>query len=113
LVVVAVLGASFDTTVTWFEELGPNVPAELPWPNTLTMFFTVVASAWVTVKVHDCGVLATVSAEQVVFAGGMLPAVPQGGPVNVPAWKTVPYTLSQIWSTTTLPKFELLVMVTV
>jgi len=45
-VVVAVLGASVDVTVTGLEFCGPNdVPPEAPWPVTLTMFFTVKFSA--------------------------------------------------------------------
>ena len=117
--VVAVLGASSDVTVTWLELAGPNDPAELPWPVTLTMFFTVAFSPWVTVKVHDPGLPDTLppgmsSAVQVVFAAGMLPVVGQAGPLNgEPALKTVPYTLSQIWSMMMSPKFELLVMLTV
>src|SRR5439155_9993409 len=53
LVIKPVVGASFDTTVTWLELFGPNTPAESPWPDTLTMFLTVRISAWVTVKAHD------------------------------------------------------------
>src|SRR5919198_454773 len=52
LVIVPVVGASFDTTVTWLEVVGPKVPAELPWPFTLTMLFTVTFSAWFAVNVH-------------------------------------------------------------
>jgi hypothetical protein len=53
------------------------------------------------------------SAEQVVLAAAIVPLVVQAGPVNVLAWKTVPYTLSQIWSTMMSPKFDELVIPTV
>src|SRR5207249_3101129 len=114
LVIVPVVAASCDVTVTWLEALGPNVPFEAPWPETCTMLFTVRSSAWVAVKVHDWSVFcAIVSAVQVVPV--LLPTVPvaQEGPVNPVTWKMVPYALSQIWSTTTVPKFEVLVMSTV
>jgi hypothetical protein len=109
------LGASADTTVTWLDALGPKLPAELPCPVTLTVFFTVAFSPWVATKVHDplppAAMLPNVS-QFVLFLVPTLPAV-QAGPANPEAVKMLPYALSHIWSTTILPKFEVLVTATV
>jgi hypothetical protein len=78
------------------------------------MLFTVTFSAWSAVNVHVwVAPDATVSAEQVVPV--LLPTVPlaQAGPLNDGSVKMLPYALSQIWSTTILPKFEVLVTATV
>jgi len=118
LVTVAVLGASVDVTVTLLDELGPNVELALrdEWPDAVTVSVTVASSPCTAVKVH------VPVAPDAIAAGGQLtlvavPAVPaaQAGPVNPLAVKTVPYALSQIWSTTTLlPETdEVLVMATV
>jgi hypothetical protein len=118
LVVVAVLGASVDVTVTELDELGPKSEVVLrdEWPDALTVSITVAFSPWTAVKVH------VPVAPGAIAAGGQLTlvAVPldpeaQAVPVNEAAVKTLPYALSQIWSTTTLllATFEVLVMATV
>jgi hypothetical protein len=54
LVVVAVLGASVDVTVTELDELGPKSEVVLrdEWPDALTVSITVAFSPWTAVKVH-------------------------------------------------------------
>ena len=115
LVTVAVLGASEDVTVTLLD--GRVVKVELAliaeWPDAVTVSVTIAFSPWTAVKVHVPMALgAMFSAEQSELA--TVPAVPavQARPVNPPAVKTLPYALSQIWSTIS-PELEEFVMATV
>jgi len=116
LVTVAVLGNSVEVTLTLLDWVGPNfaVATRSEWPLTLTVSVTVVNSAaWFAVKVHVLVVPgATSSAEQ--FVPVMLPTLPAGqAGVNPLAVKTLPYALSQIWSTVMPPTFDVLVTATV
>jgi hypothetical protein len=110
LTIVPVVGASFDTTWTLFVLAGPNFPAADPCPDTFTVSVTVVASAWFTVKVHvwelPNPIEKFVQVVLVMVPPLTLPAA-QAGPVNPFTWKTVPYAVSQTWSISTLPKFDL------
>jgi hypothetical protein len=117
LVTVAALGASVDVAVTLLDWLLVKTDLGLrdEWPDALAISVTVLISPWTAVKVQvpvapgaigDGGQLTLVAVPTVPFA--------QAG-VNPLAVKTVPYLLSQIWSTTTLLPltFEVLVMATV
>jgi len=55
LVVVAVVGASVDVTVTGLESVGPKVELAWisEWPVTVTLSVTDRFSPWLTVKVQD------------------------------------------------------------
>src|SRR5262249_46600788 len=116
LVTIAVLGNSVEVTLTLLDWVGPNVTVarRSEWPLALTVSVTVVNSAdWFTVKVHVLVVPgATSSAEQSVLV--TLPTLPAGqAGVNPLAVKTLPYALSQIWSTVMPPRFERLLTATV
>jgi hypothetical protein len=118
LVTVAVLGASVDVTVTLLD-ICENLELELTdeWPDAVTVSVNPDKfSPTVAVKVHvpvapGCPAAASGPGGQLILVA-VSPGVP-AGQVEPVDGKMAPYWLSQIWSITRPPAFEVLVIETV